>query len=249
MADVGGVDLELHPHDEPLAGVDAVVAEHDAPVAAGLADRRGLGRVELHALDPALVEDEPRMRDGAPRADLDARLEEQPAPHRLRRGDAQRPPRACAPRSASCPARRRRAGRAPRSRRRSSAPRGAPTARRSRPAARDRGDVGEQLRHPESIRGRTEASFVVAPAPCPPLRSTSRPTSTTTCSARRSARSSCGAPPRENQGSELGAFLDRPGRGDRGRPRDAPGDHGRARRQARSRSRWRPAGPPRSSGA
>ena len=36
------------------------------------------------------VEDEPRMRDGAQRADLDARLEEQPAAHRLRRGDAQR---------------------------------------------------------------------------------------------------------------------------------------------------------------
>src|SRR3954464_14524122 len=39
---VRGVDLDVQPDDEPLAGVDGVVAEDQAPVAAGFADRAGL---------------------------------------------------------------------------------------------------------------------------------------------------------------------------------------------------------------
>src|SRR3954466_8146384 len=50
--DVRRVHLELEPDAQHVAGLQRVVAQHDAPVAAGLADRRRLDRVDLHPLDP-----------------------------------------------------------------------------------------------------------------------------------------------------------------------------------------------------
>ena len=249
VADVGRVDLELHPDDEPVAGVDAVVAEHDAPVAAGLADRRGLDRVELHALDPALVEDEPRVLDGAQRADLDARLEEQPAAHRRRRGHAQRRPRACARRSGSRPARRRRAGPAPRSRRRSSC-----TARRAhRPTVAPRGSGAaatsvNRLVTRTRFGGARNPSCVVVHHHAPPFEVPGhlpqRPPARR--DRRLAARAARGARERGHRARRLPL---RAGHGDRGRPRHAPGDHGASSASSPIAPRSRPAGPPRRSGA
>ena len=91
--------------------------------------------------------------------------------------------------------------------------------------------------------GARKPSCVVAHSPCPPHRSTSRPTSTTTCSARPLGSSSCGAPRARTRASELGAFLVRAGHGDRGRPRHAPGDHGASSASSPIAPRSRPAGP------
>src|SRR3954466_7845179 len=88
--DVRRVHLELEPDAQHVAGLQRVVAQHDAPVAAGLADRRRLDRVDLHALDPAAGEHDARVVDRLPRADLDARLEEQAAADPRRRVEAHR---------------------------------------------------------------------------------------------------------------------------------------------------------------
>ena len=53
-----------------------------------------------------------------------------------------------------------------------------------------------------------DASFAGSPCSCLLLRSTSRPTSTTTCSARRSAWNSFAAPPARTRDRSSGAFLD-----------------------------------------
>src|SRR3954454_12622612 len=75
--DVRRVHLELEPDAQHVAGLQRVVAQHDAPVPAGLADGRRLDRVDLHPLDPAVGEHDPRVVDRLRRADLEARLEEQ----------------------------------------------------------------------------------------------------------------------------------------------------------------------------
>src|SRR3954465_13622859 len=54
--DVRRVDLELQPDAQHVAGLQRVVAQHDPPVAARLADGRGLDRVDLHPLDPPIGE-------------------------------------------------------------------------------------------------------------------------------------------------------------------------------------------------
>ena len=68
-----------------VAGCERAVAEHEPPVAAGLALGGGLDRVDLHALDPAVVEHQPRMLDRRERADVDPGLEEDAAAHGLGR--------------------------------------------------------------------------------------------------------------------------------------------------------------------
>src|SRR3954454_16097213 len=80
--DARRVDLELQPDDEPVAGVERVVAEDHLAVAARLADRLGLVGVELQLLEEPAVEDEARVLDRPQCPHLDAALEEQPAADR-----------------------------------------------------------------------------------------------------------------------------------------------------------------------
>jgi len=56
----------------------------------GLGLRRGVDRVDLQALHPALVEDKPRVLDGGGGRDVDRGLEVQPAAYDVRRGDGPR---------------------------------------------------------------------------------------------------------------------------------------------------------------
>ena len=61
MADVGRVDLEVEEEDVLRARGDVAELEDELAVAARLADRRGLERVERDPLDPAGVEHEGRL--------------------------------------------------------------------------------------------------------------------------------------------------------------------------------------------
>ena len=150
VAAVGRVDLELQPDDEPVSGFEPVVAEHDASVASGLADRRGLDRVDLHALHPAVVEHEPRMLERAPRR-MSTRAWKNRPPRTRGRGQ-RRPAASVAPWSATClpehieQAEHRDHGEDRHTARRAHSP--------TVPAwLGGRGDLREQARHPPSIRG------------------------------------------------------------------------------------------------
>src|SRR5919202_4665064 len=88
--DVRRVDLELEPHAQEVARLHRVVAEDDAPLARGLSDRGGLDRVDRHALEPAVVEHDPRVVDRRRGADVEPRLEEQAAADARRRGQPHR---------------------------------------------------------------------------------------------------------------------------------------------------------------
>src|SRR5918999_3941573 len=89
-ADVRGIDLELHEHEQRLTGRNPAEIERDAPVAARLADRCGLQRVQVHLLEPAGIEDERRAPDLAPRANVKARHPEDAATKSRGRVDLQR---------------------------------------------------------------------------------------------------------------------------------------------------------------
>src|SRR5436190_13975531 len=90
VADVRRVDLELDELDVGAAGGNVAEVEDDPAVAAAFVDRLWVHAVDLHALDPPRVQDEPCVLQVPMRGDVESRRVHETAANARRRVDRER---------------------------------------------------------------------------------------------------------------------------------------------------------------